>query len=67
MCMVLPTVIENVVKELEGTVVPNDTVIDELKVLAKRQNVKSEDLSIAMAVYMLGFETYNGFNNSYLL
>ena len=60
--MILPSVIEKVVKELEGTIVPHDKVIDELRVMASKQNIESEDLAIAMAVYMLGFGTYNGFN-----
>lgn len=63
MCMVLPSVIENAVEELGNTIVPHDTVIDELKELAARQNISSEDLAIAAAVYMLGFESYPGFKN----
>lgn len=59
--MVLPSVIEKAVKELEGTIVPHDTVIDELKSMASKQNIESEDLAIAMAAYMLGFGTYKGF------
>lgn len=62
MCMVLPYVIEKAVKELEGNIVPHDTVIDELKELAAKQDIESEDLSIAMAAYMLGFGSYIGFN-----
>lgn len=61
MCMVLPTVIENTVIELGNTIVPHDTVVDELIDLAKQQNITSEDLAIAAAVYMLGFESYLGF------
>ena len=61
MCMVLPLIIEKSVKELEGTIVPHDTVIDELRRMAINLNLKSEDLSVAMAVYMLGFGTYLGF------
>lgn len=62
MCMVLPSVIESVVSTLNDTIVPHDTVIDELKALAKEQQIQPEDLSIAMATYMLGFSTYIGFN-----
>ena len=62
MCMVLPSVIEKVVGELEGTIVPHDTVIDELRALAAKQNIESENMAMAMAVYMLGFETYRGFS-----
>lgn len=61
MCMVLPEVIQNVVDTLDGAIVPNDTVIEELKAIAGLQDVESDDLAIAMAVYMLGFGTYKGF------
>ena len=60
--MVLPSVIEKAVKDFENTIVPHDTVVDELRALAFGQNIKSEDLAIAMAVYMLGFGSYKGFN-----
>ena len=63
MCMVLPGVIEKSVKELENTIVPHDTVIDELKEFAKATNIDSEEVSIVMAIYMLGFSSYNGFAN----
>lgn len=62
MCMVLPSVINKAVDKLEGSIVPHDTVIDELKALAKKQNIDDENLAVAMAVYMLGFGSYNGFN-----
>ena len=61
MCMVLPSVIEKAVKDLEGSIIPHDTVIDELRALATEQNLDSEDLAIAMATYMLGFGSYKGF------
>lgn len=60
-CMVLPDVIQKAVDELGNSIVPNDTVMEELKELSKQYNFESEDLSIAMAVYMLGFGSYNGF------
>lgn len=62
MCMVLPGLIQKTVDELSESFVPHDTVIDELRELAKKQNSKSEDLAIAMATYMLGFSSYKGFN-----
>ena len=63
MCMVLPEIIKKAVNELSGSIIPRDTVIDELKELAKEQNIESEDLAIAMAAYMLGFGSYKGFVN----
>ena len=59
--MALPDVIQKAVDELGNSIVPNDTVMEELKELSKQYNFESEDLSIAMAVYMLGFGSYNGF------
>ncbi len=64
MCMVLPQIVQKAVNKLEGSVVPHDTVIDELKALAKEQHIDDENLAVAMAVYMLGFGTYEGFRNN---
>ena len=61
MCMAFPTVIEKAVKDFEGTIVPHDTVIDELREMAAKQDIEYEDMAIAMAVYMLGFGSYKGF------
>lgn len=56
MCLVLPEVIESVVANAAITT-PNDTVMEELQQIADTQGV-----SVAMAIYMLGFSTYAGFN-----
>lgn len=61
MCMVLPKVIQEVVDTMDNAIVPNDTVIEELKAIADKQGIMSEDMSIAMAVYMLGFGGYARF------
>ena len=61
MCMVLPFIIEKAVKELEGSIVPHDTVIDQLRTMAREQDIEPEDLAIAMAAYMLGFGSYKDF------
>lgn len=61
MCMILPEIIQRVVADMEDTVVPHDTVIDELRNWAQHLDAADEDLAIAMAVYMLGFSGYNGF------
>lgn len=65
MCMTLPSVIEKVVSELKNSIIPHDTVIDELRLMASKQHIASEDLAIAMATYMLGFSTYNGFRQAF--
>lgn len=56
MCMALPSVIEKVVETSDAVAVPKDTVIEELTKL-------SADGSFVLALYMLGFESYHGFNN----
>ena len=60
-CMVLPEVIQKAVSDLGTSLIPHDTVIEELRTIAQEQNLKTNDLAIAMAVYMLGFGTYYGF------
>lgn len=61
MCMVLPYVIKSAVESLGNAVIPNDTVFSELKAIANKQNIESKDLSVAMAIYILGFSSYGGF------
>ena len=52
------------VVEKEGeNLVPHDTVIDELREIAKESSIESNDLALAMAIYMLGFSSYEGFNS----
>ena len=62
MCMALPQVIEKVVDEMEDIEVPHDTVMDELHEWSQHLDTPSENLAIAMAVYMLGFHGYHGFD-----
>lgn len=61
-CMALPAVIEKAVQELDGSLIPHDTVMDELRERASQLNISSEDMSIAMATYLLGFSEYTGFS-----
>ena len=42
--------------------IPQDTVFEELASLAKNFDIVSDDLSMAMAIYMLGFHSYHGFS-----
>ena len=63
MCMVLPKVIEKVVNEGgEDVKVPHDSVMSELRRIAKEMNTDDENLAMALAVYLLGVSTYNGFS-----
>ena len=61
-CMVLPEVIQKVVKASGKHLVPNDTVYEELQRLSSKLNIDNDDLAISMAIYMLGFADYLGFN-----
>ena len=61
-CMVLPEVIKKVVSESENVKVPEHTVVDELDNIAKSIHIDSSELAMYMAVYLLGFGTYAGFN-----
>lgn len=63
MCMVLPEVINNVVNDNSEINIPQDTVVKELHNIASNLQIDNEELSMAMAVYLLGFSTYNGFSN----
>lgn len=64
MCMVLPKIIENVVSDGGDDVkVPHDSVLKELKNVAEKMGESDENLAMAMAIYLLGFSTYNGFTN----
>ncbi len=62
MCMLLPDMVARAVEELSNTIVPHDTVVDELKELAAKQNIEDKELAIAMAAYMLGFSSYIAFD-----
>lgn len=62
MCMVLPEVIERVVKNGDGVKVPHDTVLEELQNISKAVDATSDELAMAIAVYLLGFSTYHGFS-----
>ena len=57
MCMILPEIIESVVSTA-NIKTPNDTVIQELQAISDTHGV-----SIAMAIYMLGFASYDGFHS----
>ena len=59
-CMALPGTINDIVNNEDDNLAPHDTVMEEL-IKASQNNKCSEDLSIAMAIYMLGFSTYKGF------
>ena len=55
MCFILPSVIERVIANAEIKI-PKDTVIDQL-----RKTADEKHISMAMAIYLLGFSSYIGF------
>ena len=61
-CLVLPECIQQIVDEEKYRLVPKDTVFEELQALAQKNNINDENFAMIMALYMLGFSTYNGFH-----
>lgn len=55
LCMILPRMIEEVILNFEDLNIPRDTVFDELK-------NNSAEKSFELALYMLGFKSYLGFD-----
>ena len=51
-----------VVSESKTVKAPKDRVADELRAIADSTKIEPNELAMAMAIYMLGFSTYNGFN-----
>ncbi len=64
MCMTLPKVIEKAVSKLDTSTIPNDTVFEEIIIDAEKKEAYSGDIAIAMAIYLLGFSSYLGFDNT---
>lgn len=60
-CKVLPSVIQDIVASEGDKLVPKDTVFEELQMLAKKNKLEEENLAFAMAIYLLGFSSYEGF------
>lgn len=63
-CMALPETVRSVIEEGKIVKVPNDTAFDNLKKIAKRLNISSQEQAMATAMYLLGFSTYTGFADS---
>lgn len=63
LCMVLPEIIAKTVDSASHITVPQDTVVAELGAIAQTQG-DNQETALAMAVYMLGFSGYKGFETS---
>lgn len=64
LCMELPRIISKVVSNDSNINSPHDTVVEELRGIAEKLNYDDGELAMAMAVYLLGFSTYQGFGKS---
>ena len=62
-CLVLPHTIKKVIADGKEAKVPQDTAYLELKAIAQKAGGDDEELALAMAMYMLGFSTYIGFQD----
>ncbi len=62
--MALPDVIQSVVSEAGEQLVTHDIVYEQLYDIAQNSGIAPNDIAIAMAIYMLGFGTYLGFNSN---
>lgn len=61
-CMALPGTIRDVLDDAGGGAsAPRDTVLDQLREQAARFDTPDADMAMTLAIYMLGFHTYNGF------
>lgn len=63
LCRELPIVIGQVVDSMDEFGMPKDTAYNELLIKSKKLGIADSDLAFAMAIYLLGFSEYNGFNN----
>lgn len=62
MCMKLPEQIIKVINSTAKDISPNDTAYDELVRIAQKSGKDDIETAMAMAVYMLGFSDYSGFD-----
>ena len=63
-CKVLPSVIQSVITSSTETTIPKDTAYQELVAIAQKFGGENNELSMATAMYLLGFSTYCGFQPS---
>ncbi|MBR4545333.1 MAG: Eco47II family restriction endonuclease [Oscillibacter sp.] len=64
MCMVLPSVIQDVVGQSRHAIVPRDTVIASLERRAGTKDLEADNAAVAEALYRLAFGDYLGFHNT---
>ena len=62
--MKLPEIIAKVAPQMTNDKNVDDTVYSELKKEAKHYKAGDEDVNLTLAMYMLGFSSYLGFNGT---
>ena len=63
-CMVLPSIIKSVIESNPETKTPEDTAFQELEAIAEKYGGDDKSLAMVVAMYLLGFSTYNGFKSN---
>lgn len=63
-CMALPSAIRAVIVSNAEASIPKDTAYQELVAMAEKFGGEDDELSMSMAMYLLGFSTYHGFQSS---
>lgn len=58
LCLILPEVIKGVIASSDKLSIPNDTTYSELLEKSSEFKEYSQDISMAMAIYLLGFSDY---------
>jgi len=61
-CKVLPEIVKEAIDEGDELAVPKDKVYEEIKRVADGFEGTSENMGMILAMYMLGFSTYNEFD-----
>ena len=62
-CKVLPKTVQHIMETSEEILRKEDTAYTELAALSKLIGTDDKNLSFALAIYMLGFNSYNGFDS----
>lgn len=62
-CKILPNLVQDVIETSGEVLSQKDTAYTELSALSTLLGTDDKNLSFALAIYMLGFNSYNGFEN----
>lgn len=62
-CRVLPEMVDEVINEGNELSVPEDKVYQKIKEIADGFEGTDQNMGMILSMYMLGFSTYNGFDD----